>query len=132
MSKEMVQSIYQFFSRTLQLNSLQQIVRTNRYDKSLRQIVTTNHYDESLRLIVTTNRYYKLLWQIVTTNHCDESLQQIVIKKDELRRINVFLEISNLCQYSTFFNNLTRNIDTTKRQKKRWKNSCMTRDCKPI
>ena len=59
------------------------------------------------------------------TNHYDESLQQIVIKKDELRRINVFLEISNLCQYSTFFNNLTRknrhNKKTEKKMKKRKK-----------
>ena len=59
------------------------------------------------------------------TNHYDESLQQIVIKKDELRRIIVFLEISNLCQYSTFFNNLTRknrhNKKTEKKMKKRKK-----------
>ena len=58
------------------------------------------------------------------TNHYDESLQQIVIKKDELRRIIVFLEISNLCQYSTFFNNLTRknrHNKKTEKKKKRWK-----------
>ena len=78
---ETVQSIYQFFIRTLQLNSLQQILTTNRYDKLLRQIVATNRYDKLLL--------------------------QIVMKKDEIRRSNVFVEISHLCQYSTFFNNLT-------------------------
>ena len=71
-----------------------------------------------LRQIVTTNHYDKLLQQIITTNHYDKSLQHILMKKDEIRRSNVFLEIY-LCQYSTLFNNLTQKNRHNKKTEKR-------------
>ena len=116
LSVEMVQSIYQFFSKTLQQNSLRQIDTTNGYYKLLWQIVKTKLVNERISdysTIQTESDYFKGF------------LVRLFGIKYEIRRINGFLEILYLCQNSTFFNNLTRkyrhNKKTGKKDEKRRK-----------
>ena len=116
LSVEVVQSIYQFFSKTLQQNSLRQINTTNGYYKLLWQIVKTKLVNERISdysTIQTESDYFKGF------------LVRLFGIKYEIRRINGFLEILYLCQNSTFFNNLTRkyrhNKKTGKKDEKRWK-----------
>ena len=114
LSVEVVQSIYQFFSKTLQQNSLRQIDMTNGYYKLLWQIVKTKLVNERISdysTIQTESDYFKGF------------LVRLFGIKYEIRRINGFLEILYLCQNSTFFNNLTRkyrhNKKTGKKRRKK-------------